>query len=95
MQTIKNFDFPEMNMTFLKITHAKYIKDFEGTSLSFRKKKHKKIQANSCTLSLKLTRHCLHNINRINSMLSDFMVQLKKNSIWLRILVSKESFLMI
>ena len=78
MQTIENLDFPEMNVTFLKITLAKYIKDFEGKSCLFVKNS-KKIQANSCKLSPKRTRNCiisLHNINRINNMLLDFMNKL-------------------
>lgn len=49
METTVNLDLPEMNVTFLQIFRAKYIKDFEGTSLSFRKNK-----ANSCKLSLSL-----------------------------------------
>ena len=44
MQTIVNLDVPERNVTFLKISRAKYIKDFEGTSLSFRKKQGKQLQ---------------------------------------------------
>ena len=31
MQTIVNLDVPERNVTFLKISRAKYMKDFEGT----------------------------------------------------------------
>ena len=38
MQTIVNLDFPEINVTFLKISRAKHINDFEGTSLSLSKK---------------------------------------------------------
>ena len=69
MQTIVNLDVPERNVTFLKISRAKYIKDYEGTSFSFVKNK-----ANSCKLSLKRTRkfiNSLHNVNRINNMLLD------------------------
>ena len=34
MQTIVNYDFPEITMTFLKKNRAKYIKDFEGKHTS-------------------------------------------------------------
>ena len=56
MKTIVNLDFPEINVTFLKISCAKYIKDFEGTSLSLCTKK--TMQANSCKLSLKRISKC-------------------------------------
>ena len=65
MQTIVNLDVPERNVTLLKISRAKYIKDFEGTSFV-------KNKANSCKLSLKRTRkfiNSLHNVNRINMLL--------------------------
>ena len=37
----KKKDFPEINLTFFKISRSKYIKEFEETSLSFRNKQGK------------------------------------------------------